>query len=223
MRFCCFIVFVTVKTLHAHAEQVLPPDRAARTESIMGNMISSAKTTWTRVFFYLVLFSAAGLLSSLISGALLPVEFMQSVQAAQTTQTAQTAQEVFPGEYQYPDEYLEEHPGEYPGGDSGRITVLDYGNARMEGDAVLVLGHTGCGAVEAAIHHDPSGFIKYITDEIQLAIGDETDSYRASCLNVEHSIKQISHALDIDHLRHGNDPAVVGAIYHIDDGHVEFL
>jgi hypothetical protein len=40
---------------------------------------------------------------------------------------------------------------------------------------------------------------------------------------VEHSVKQISHALDIDHLRHGNDPAVVGAIYHIDDGHVEFL
>ena len=78
-------------------------------------------------------------------------------------------------------------------------------------------------AVEAAIHHEPSGFIKYITDEIQLAIGEETDPYRASCLNVEHSIRQISHALDIDHLRHGNDPAVIGAIYHIDDGHVEFL
>ena len=54
-------------------------------------------------------------------------------------------------------------------------------------------------------------------------IGDETDPYRACCLNVEHCVDQISHALDIDHLRHGNDPAVVGAIYHIDDGHVEFL
>jgi carbonic anhydrase len=88
---------------------------------------------------------------------------------------------------------------------------------------VVVLGHTGCGAVEAAIHHDPSGFIKYITDEIRLAIGEETDPYRASCLNVAYSVNQISHALDIDHLRHGNDPAVSGAIYHIDDGHVEFL
>jgi carbonic anhydrase len=58
---------------------------------------------------------------------------------------------------------------------------------------------------------------------IRLAIGDETDSYRACCLNVEHCVDQISHALDIDFLRHGNDPAVVGAIYHIDDGHVEFL
>ena len=83
VRFCCFTVFASAKTPHAYAEHMLPPDRAARTENIMEQMISSAKTTWTRVFFYLVLFSAAGLLLSLISGALLPVEFMQSVQAAQ--------------------------------------------------------------------------------------------------------------------------------------------
>ena len=76
---------------------------------------------------------------------------------------------------------------------------------------------------DSAIHHDPSGFIKCITDEIRQAIGDETDPYRASCLNVERSVRKISHALDIDHLRKGNDPAVIGAIYHIDDGHVEFL
>lgn len=107
--------------------------------------------------------------------------------------------------------------------DDHQLGSIEYAVEHLGTNLVLVLGHTGCGAVEAAIHHDPSGFIKYITDEIQLAIGDETDSYRASCLNVEHSIKQISHALDIDHLRHGNDPAVVGAIYHIDDGHVEFL
>ena len=93
----------------------------------------------------------------------------------------------------------------------------------LETNLVVVLGHTGCGAVDAAIHHNPSGFIKYITDEIRLAIGEETDPYRASCLNVEHSVKQISHALDIDHLRHGKDPAVIGAMYHIDDGHVEFF
>ena len=88
---------------------------------------------------------------------------------------------------------------------------------------VVVLGHTGCGAVDAAIHHDPSGFIKSITDEIRLAIGEETDPYRASCLNVEHSVRQISHALEIDHMRIGRDPSVIGAMYHIDDGHVEFF
>ncbi len=107
--------------------------------------------------------------------------------------------------------------------DDHQLGSIEYAVEHLGTNLVVVLGHTGCGAVEAAIHHDPSGFIKYITDEIRLAIGDETDPYRASCLNVEHSIKQISHALDIDHLRHGNDPAVVGAIYHIDDGRVEFL
>ena len=107
--------------------------------------------------------------------------------------------------------------------DDHQLGSIEYAVEHLGSNLVIVLGHTGCGAVEAAIHHDPSGFIKYITDEIRLAIGDETDPYRACCLNVEHSVKQISHALDIDHLRHGNDPAVIGAVYRIDDGHVEFL
>ena len=107
--------------------------------------------------------------------------------------------------------------------DDHQLGSIEYAVEHLGTNLVVVLGHTRCGAVDAAIHHDPSGFIKYITDEIRLAIGDETDPYRASCLNVEHSVKQISHALDIDHLRHGKDPAVVGAMYHIDDGHVEFF
>lgn len=107
--------------------------------------------------------------------------------------------------------------------DDHQLGSIEYAVEHLGTNLVVVLGHTGCGAVEAAIHHDPSGFIKYITDEIRLAIGEETDPYRASCLNVAYSVNQISHALDIDHLRHGNNPAVIGAIYHIDDGHVEFL
>ena len=107
--------------------------------------------------------------------------------------------------------------------DDHQLGSIEYAVEHLGTNLVVVLGHTGCGAVDAAIHHNPSGFIKYITDEIRLAIGDETDPYRASCLNVEHSVKQISHALDIDHLRHGKDPAVIGAMYHIDDGHVEFF
>lgn len=107
--------------------------------------------------------------------------------------------------------------------DDHQLGSIEYAVEHLGSNLVVVLGHTRCGAVDAAIHHDPSGFIKYITDEIRLAIGDETDPYRASCLNVEHSVKQISHALDIDHLRHGKDPAVIGAMYHIDDGHVEFF
>ena len=107
--------------------------------------------------------------------------------------------------------------------DDHQLGSIEYAVEHLGTNLVVVMGHTGCGAVEAAIHHEPSGFIKYITDEISLAIGEEKDSYRASCLNVMHSIRQISDALDINNLRHGKDPAVIGAMYHIDDGHVEFL
>ena len=107
--------------------------------------------------------------------------------------------------------------------DRHQLGSIEYAVEHLGTNLVVMMGHTGCGAVEAAIHHDPSGFIKYITDGIRNAIGEETDPYRATCLNVEHSIKQISDALDIDHLRHGKDPAVIGAVYHIDSGEVEFL
>ncbi len=107
--------------------------------------------------------------------------------------------------------------------DKHQLGSIEYAVEHLGTNLVLVLGHTGCGAVDSAIHHDPSGFIKSITDEILAAIGDEKDPYRASCLNVAHSVRKISKALDIDHLRHGKDPAVVGAMYHIDDGHVEFF
>ena len=107
--------------------------------------------------------------------------------------------------------------------DNHQLGSIEYAVEHLGSNLVVMMGHTGCGAVEAAIHHDPSGFIKYITDGIRNAIGEETDPYRATCLNVEHSIKEISDALDIDHLRHGKDPAVIGAVYHIDSGEVEFL
>ena len=107
--------------------------------------------------------------------------------------------------------------------DDHQLGSIEYAAEHLGTNLVVMMGHTGCGAVDAAIHHDPSGFIKYITDEIRNAIGEETDPYRATCLNVEHGINEISRALDIDHLRHGKDPAVIGAVYHIDSGEVEFL
>ena len=87
----------------------------------------------------------------------------------------------------------------------------------------MVLGHTHCGAVDAAIHHQPDGYIKYITDEIKKAIGEETDPYKASCLNVRHSVREIEKSLCIHHIEEETGLRVVGAMYHIEDGSVEFL
>lgn len=106
--------------------------------------------------------------------------------------------------------------------DSHQLGSIEYAADHLGCKLVIVLGHTHCGAVDAAIHHNPDGHIKYITDEISLAIGEETDGYRASCLNVFHSVKRIEENLDIQKLEAGG-LVVMGAMYDIETGEVSFL
>lgn len=106
--------------------------------------------------------------------------------------------------------------------DSHQLGSVEYAADHLDCKLVVVLGHTHCGAVDAAIHHDPDGHIKFITDEISRAIGDEKDEYKASCLNVIHSVKMIEDNLDIQKLE-ADGLKVVGAMYDIETGIVEFL
>ena len=106
--------------------------------------------------------------------------------------------------------------------DDHQLGSIEYAAGHLGTKLILVLGHTGCGAVAAAIHHDPDGFIKYITDDIKEAIGDETDDYRAAVLNVRHSIRHIEDSLEIQKDEE-QGLVVAGAVYRIEDGVVEFL
>ena len=106
--------------------------------------------------------------------------------------------------------------------DDHQLGSIEYAAGHLGTKLILVLGHTGCGAVTAAIHHDPDGFIKYITDDIKEAIGDETDDYKAAVLNVKHSIKHIEDSLEIQKDEE-QGLVVAGAVYRIEDGTVEFL
>ena len=103
------------------------------------------------------------------------------------------------------------------------IRDSEYAAGHLGCRLVVVLGHTHCGAVDAAINHESSGYIRYITDEIKKAIGDETDPYKASCLNVRHSVQEIEKSLCIHNIEEETGLRVVGAMYHIEDGSVEFL
>ena len=107
--------------------------------------------------------------------------------------------------------------------DDHQLGSIEYAAGHLGCRLVVVLGHTHCGAVDAAIHHEPEGYIKYITDEIKKAIGDETDPYKASCLNVRHSVREIEKSLCIHHIEEETGLRVVGAMYHIEDGSAEFL
>lgn len=104
-----------------------------------------------------------------------------------------------------------------------QLGSVEYAADHLGTNLIVVLGHTNCGAVGAAMGTGVGGFIKSITDEIKSAIGDEKDPYKACCLNVDNSIKRIAEGLHIP--PEGNEKGwkVIGAVYHIDDGHVEFM
>lgn len=104
--------------------------------------------------------------------------------------------------------------------DNNQLGSVEYAADHLGCPLVVVMGHSHCGAVDAAIKHDPSGYVKFITDEIKKAIGGETDDYAACCLNVKNSVKVIEESLNI---QPGNGLQVRGALYHIEDGRVEFL
>ncbi len=104
-----------------------------------------------------------------------------------------------------------------------QLGSVEYAADHLGTNLIVVLGHTNCGAVGAAMSGGAAGFTKAITDEIKSAIGGETDGYKASCLNVKHSIKRIMDSLHIPAEGTEQGLKVIGAIYHIDDGHVEFM
>ena len=105
--------------------------------------------------------------------------------------------------------------------DDHQLGSVEYAVSHLGVRLVLVLGHNGCGAVDAAVNHDPEGYIKFITDEIKKAVGDEKDEYKACCLNVKHSIEIIERSFEI-HREEEHGLKVCGAIYHIEDGAVSF-
>ena len=62
--------------------------------------------------------------------------------------------------------------------DNHQLGSIEYAAEHVGCPLILVLGHDRCGAVDAAIRHDPDGYIKFITDEIREAIGEERDLLR---------------------------------------------
>lgn len=101
--------------------------------------------------------------------------------------------------------------------DRHQLGSIEYAVEHLGSRLVVVLGHTGCGAVGAALHEN-GGYIKFITDEIKRAISAESDAVKASILNVENSVSEIKKCLGAT-----DGLLVVGALYHTDSGIVDFL
>ena len=100
--------------------------------------------------------------------------------------------------------------------DGPQLGSIEYAVAHLGVPLVVVMGHTGCGAVGTALSHEPvGGPLKDIIDAITNAIGDEGDPLEATKLNVLRGVETIRASV----------PAaqVVGAVYRTDSGRVDFL
>lgn len=107
--------------------------------------------------------------------------------------------------------------------DNHQLGSVEYAVEHLGCSLAVVLGHTHCGAVDAAINHQPEGYIKFITDEIVKAIGEEKNSYKASVLNAISSKKTIEESLEIQKDEREYGLKVIAAVYDIESGEVEFL
>lgn len=107
--------------------------------------------------------------------------------------------------------------------------------AHLKTNVIVLLGHTGCGAIKAAMDHkacecegcldtsDEDRYIRYIIEDITCAIKDEKDDHKASVLNVRHGVEIIRQAF-ADHKEIDSDRLdVLGAVYNIETGMVEWI
>lgn len=107
--------------------------------------------------------------------------------------------------------------------DNHQLGSIEYAAEHLGTKLIVMMGHTRCGAVGAVLAGHSGGFIDYLLKDIALAIGDEKDAFKASCLNVQHGVQRIRHELKIHPIEDEKGLEVIGAIYHIEDGTVEFL
>ena len=107
--------------------------------------------------------------------------------------------------------------------DEHQLGSIEYAAAHLRCPLILVLGHSGCGAVAAALSGHAEGYIRSITDEILLAAGDEREPEAVCRLNVLHAVERIRRAF----AAHPEIPSagldILGAVYDLRSGVVEFL
>ena len=105
--------------------------------------------------------------------------------------------------------------------DNHQLGSIEYAASHLDCDQIIVLGHTGCGAVSAALSGHGDGFVRFITEDIQEAVGDEKDPDKACRLNVLHAMDRLARDFalhpEIDKVE------ISGAVYDIVSGRVEWI
>jgi carbonic anhydrase len=111
---------------------------------------------------------------------------------------------------------------------------LEYGSAVLGVPFIVVLGHTGCGAMKAAIANKPlPGSLPHLVEQIRPAVlraehnQPHADGYAllssATREQVYGEIKRLESSPVLSKLIHQGKLKIVGAIYSVEDGTVTWL
>jgi len=100
---------------------------------------------------------------------------------------------------------------------------IEYGVKHLGAKIIVVLGHSGCGAVAAALVGQAEGYIQNILDEIKPVIRGVADAAEAEKLNVAHSYRQILKSAIVKELLDQNIISIKQAKYELETGEVIFF
>ncbi len=104
---------------------------------------------------------------------------------------------------------------------------IEYAVKQLGVKLVLVLGHTKCGAVGAALKSDYSNennsALQDVVHQIHTAVESTKDAQEAEKLNVENSLKNILTYATFNEYMQENKVLLKGGIYNISTGAVEFF
>ena len=105
--------------------------------------------------------------------------------------------------------------------DKHQLGSVEYAAAHLGVKLIVMLGHTGCGAISAALSGHADGYIADLTAGIRRAIGSERDPLLAAKRNVLHGTERIRR--EFQEHPEMRDVAIKGAVYDIGTGAVEWL
>lgn len=105
--------------------------------------------------------------------------------------------------------------------DRHQLGSVEYAAAHLHCGLVVLLGHTRCGAVSAALEGRQDGFISFITDDILKAVGPQRDPLEAACQNVRQGVDRIRR--EFEGHPEVSSVEVRGAMYDLETGRVDWL
>lgn len=97
------------------------------------------------------------------------------------------------------------------------LASIEYATAHLGVKVVVVLGHTACGAIAAAIAGEEEGLVGTITAPVRKIIAGEQNAYKAAVKNVVYQVGVVEETFGEAKVE------AVGAIYDVSKGTIEFL